>query len=98
MTKTPLEIIENLKAALGQMLTSIEDRVDVELTAQEQRRFDEAAELYAQMKDAPAIYDRQRATLPMVWTEWHGRRVEESGMAGHQSTNRLPRANHETLV
>ncbi len=54
MTMTQAQTILELKNALGNMLTLIEDRVDEELTPREQKLFDEAAELYAQV-NSPAI-------------------------------------------
>ncbi len=54
MPKTP-DIIEYLTAALGHMLNLIEDHVDEDLSPREQQLFDEAAELYSQMKESPSV-------------------------------------------
>ena len=53
--------IQKLINALGEMLTLIEDRVDTELSAREQESFDQAAELYAEMKDRPVKKTVRRA-------------------------------------
>ncbi len=55
MTMTPQQAIHKLTAALGQMLTLFEDHLNEELTAREQQVFDQAAELYAQMKDSATV-------------------------------------------